>query len=142
MRRGLIRIALLSVAVALVVAPAALAGTGDATYQKIYKDLVDNGRLDGHYTAAQVAAAMKDPTVQGYGQPSATSGGLSGTKVVKTPTGGVAGVQKTIGQVAPAQASGTLPFTGAQLGIFAIIGLALVSGGLLLRSTARERSDH
>jgi hypothetical protein len=36
------------------------------------------------------------------------------------------------------KAKGGLPFTGAQLGLFAIVGLALVAMGFLLRSTARK----
>jgi hypothetical protein len=45
--------------------------------------------------------------------------------------------------VAPATAvhsSGTLPFTGAQLTLFAVVGLALLATGLLLRGSARARS--
>jgi hypothetical protein len=33
--------------------------------------------------------------------------------------------------------SGTLPFTGADLGLFALVGLALLGIGVLLRSTGR-----
>lgn len=40
---------------------------------------------------------------------------------------------------APASSSGSLPFTGLQLGIFALVALALVAGGFALRSTARQR---
>jgi LPXTG-motif cell wall-anchored protein len=39
------------------------------------------------------------------------------------------------------QAAGTLPFTGAQLGLFALVGLGLVAVGLLLHRTGREASD-
>jgi hypothetical protein len=42
--------------------------------------------------------------------------------------------------IAPAttvKAGGTLPFTGAQLGVFALVGLALLATGLVLRSTGR-----
>jgi hypothetical protein len=40
----------------------------------------------------------------------------------------------------PAAAAATLPFTGAQLSLFLVIGLALVSSGVLLRRTAKEKS--
>jgi hypothetical protein len=73
-------------------------------------------------------------------------------------TAGVAGVQKTatpkaevLGAQSPNQSaaaplattktSGTLPFTGAELGLFALVGLALVGSGLLLRTTAKHRGE-
>jgi hypothetical protein len=34
-----------------------------ATPQKIYRDLADNGKLDGHYTRAEVERAFNLPTV-------------------------------------------------------------------------------
>ncbi len=68
------------------------------------------------------------------------------------PTTGVAGQQKTLkgrpAAVAPAKAAavlgtskttGTLPFTGAELALFLIVGLALIGAGFLLRLTARQR---
>jgi hypothetical protein len=36
-----------------------------ATPQKIYRDLADNGQLDGHYTRAEVERAFNLPTVVG-----------------------------------------------------------------------------
>jgi hypothetical protein len=86
--------------------------------------------------------------------PSSTPvGEVGGTQVVTlTPASGTLGAQKTVNNgAAPASStagaplaatntSGTLPFTGAQLGIFAIVGLALLAGGLLLRSTGRSRT--
>ena len=50
--------------------------------------------------------------------------------------GDVAGVQAT--KVAPTQSSGTLPFTGAELGVFAIVGLLLIASGVVLRLTGRR----
>ena len=35
--------------------------------------------------------------------------------------------------------TGTLPFTGAELGIFALVGLGLVVSGILLRLSGRQR---
>jgi hypothetical protein len=55
-----------------------------------------------------------------------------------TPTAGTLGATQTLGQT---KASGTLPFTGTELTIFFIVGLALVGTGVLLRSTARQRSQ-
>lgn len=80
---------------------------------------------------------------------------------VTPPTSGVAGEQKTIAkpkaqpkpqqqpvaQVAGAQSppvaqtasAGTLPFTGSELGIFALVGAALLAGGIVLRASSRGR---
>ncbi|HEY3020412.1 MAG TPA: hypothetical protein VGJ32_09470, partial [Solirubrobacteraceae bacterium] len=53
-------------------------------------------------------------------------------------------VTPTRATAAPASAtrtSGALPFTGAELALFAVVGLALIGCGLLLRTTARHRSQ-
>jgi hypothetical protein len=52
-------------------------------------------------------------------------------------TGGLQGAQTSISR---AKTSGGLPFTGAQLWLFALVGIGLVGGGVLLKSTARSRS--
>jgi hypothetical protein len=63
-----------------------------------------------------------------------------------TPAGqGVAGVSSSggvAGSVSPIAATGTsgsLPFTGVQLGVFVALGLVLLTGGLLLRRAGRNR---
>lgn len=149
----------------LVGAPAALA----ATPEEIYKDLADNGRLDGTYTQAELQAFLQSASVQGYGNPVVVATPPTVTPptvtpaVTPAPDSGVAGTSKTIvakaktnaaakpaaqvaGAVSPTQAplqqtatAETLPFTGAELGLFAIVGGALLLGGLLLRSSARQR---
>jgi hypothetical protein len=49
--------------------------------------------------------------------------------------------QRTAGAPAPAShVSGTLPFTGLQLGVFVLIGAALIGGGLLVRRFGGGRS--
>jgi hypothetical protein len=75
-----------------------------------------------------------------------------------TPTTGVAGASKTVhhtagathtvsqprpaAAVAPAtHTSGTLPFTGLQLGVFVLIGVALIGGGLLVRRVGGSRGE-
>lgn len=147
MRQGAIKGIITGIA-ALVLVPSAFA----ATPNDIYRDLAD-GKLDGTYTKAEMQAFVQSAQVQGYGNPI----------VVVPPTpapkgGGVAGDQKTIASPAPQQSAGvagavspsqapltqtasaeTLPFTGAELGLFAIVGAALLLGGLLLRASARQR---
>jgi hypothetical protein len=80
------------------------------------------------------------------GQPAEASGTpptgnvLPAVSPTVTPSEGLSGA--TNGQEAPlsqTKATGTLPFTGTELTIFAIVGLALVAAGLMLRSTAKQQ---
>lgn len=168
-------------------APGALA----ATPEEIYKDLADNGRLDGTYTQAELQAYVQSASVQGYGNPvvivtvpSTTITPQVTPPVVTSlaatppaavapvaaapaatpaaPASGVAGTSKTLVQPKPkakpqpvAQVAGvatpvqaplartasaeTLPFTGAELAMFALVGAALLLGGILLRVSSRQR---
>jgi hypothetical protein len=65
-----------------------------------------------------------------------TTGVLGATKVKQAPKAAAAPATKQASPLATTRSSGTLPFTGAQLTIFAIVGLALVAGGFLLRTTS------
>ena len=120
-----------------VLATAALVGapTAGADPSQVYRDYADNGRLDQAYSAEQVKEALGSAVVQGYGNPVANVG-------LKNSGTGVAGVQKSVGKrpLAATRQRGQLPFTGAELTIFAIGGILLLGSGLLLRVTARERS--
>jgi hypothetical protein len=104
-----------------------------ATPDQIYKDFADNGRLDVNYSKSELKRALQDATVQGYGSPVV----VAKMKQKKKPTGGVAGKKNPPGAV---KAKGGLPFTGAQLGLFTVVGLALIGSGLLLRLTGRKKS--
>ena len=135
MRRGrMLTGALAVVATAVILAPgAALAGGSPRT---IAQDLQD-GVLNGHYTKTQLQHYLQDTTVQGYGN------GIGGAKqpastVVVQPQ---VLAQKKTSPLKTAKVSGALPFTGAQLGLFTVVGLALLGMGLLLRSTARPKSQ-
>ena len=147
-----------------VVAAFLLFGAGAAIAadsQAIYNDVAD-GQLSQTYSSADLQAAAKDASVEGYGgvteqtmrpvvqQVASQTKTLrcagfdrNGNKIMVPATGVrsgsshacVKGAQFTKTNVAPA---GTLPFTGLQLGIFATLGLALLAGGLLLRRAARD----
>jgi hypothetical protein len=96
--------------------------------------------------AAAVAAAPQqvfthNAITQGYG------GVGSSTPPAKKPVlHQVAGASKTQQKPAAAAApashvSGALPFTGLQLGVFVLIGIALIGGGLLVRRFGGSRAD-
>jgi hypothetical protein len=58
------------------------------------------------------------------------------SKPVAKPTA-VSPAQHSAAPLATTRSTGTLPFTGAELGIFALVGIALLGGGLMLRMTSR-----
>lgn len=102
------RLGVLGVAslLALVAVSAALS----ASPREIYKDYVDNGRLDRNYSDADLRAVLANASIQGYGNPVVTPGLRT---EVRKQLGGLR--VKTVGR------SGVLPFTG--------VDLALVSAG-------------
>jgi hypothetical protein len=138
-------------AAALVAAP----GAFSATPQEIYRDYVDNGRLDNTYTSADLERALKNAAVQQYGKPGtgglkpaveaeidSTPGGTNGGTAGGT-NGGTAGGTNggTAGGTAGAvESSGGLPFTGLDLSLIAAGALGLILLGAALRRVARQRA--
>jgi hypothetical protein len=109
-------------------------GAFAATPQQIYRDYQD-GRLDGHYSKADLSRALKDAVIQGYKKP--TSNGIVPaikTQVNKS-TGGVAGAS-----LPAAKKQGSLPFTGADLALMTAGGLSLLLLGGALRRFARNKA--
>jgi hypothetical protein len=92
--------------------------------------------LAGSTAALAGGLFPKDATDQGYG-------GVGVTTTTTQTVGAVAGQGRASNSAPLAQTneSGTLPFTGAQLGVFLALGLALLVGGLLLHRTGRGRTD-
>ena len=76
---------------------------------------------------------------------------MVGTAYAQTPTGdtygGLAGVEQgpsggdTGGTATAADTSGELPFTGLELGVFALVGAGLLGTGLALRRTVRSNQQ-
>jgi hypothetical protein len=104
----------------------ALAATPQQVSQRIFADLADNGRLDGHYTHAQINRALHAPSLRGYEQPES-----SGTRPQPPPRA-----------VSPAgDERGPLPFTGLDLALFGGVGGPLLLLGASLGRLARIRPD-
>ena len=138
MRRGRIFIwAVAVVAIALVWIPGGVAGNSGGSPAVIARDLSD-GVLNGTYSHAQLQRYFRDATQQGY--PTVTTTGSNAGGAVAG-TNKESGGQQPIAVIPATKAKGTLPFTGAQLGLFAIVGIALVAMGFLLRNTARQKSS-
>src|SRR5947207_13540786 len=112
---------LAAVAALLVFASVAAA----ATPTQIYRDYADNGRLDGHYSRADLDRALKDAVLQGY--PHANT--QPGFQHQVAAAGAAAGVK-----------GGGLPFTGLDLTLMVVGGTALLLTGAGLRRAARKRA--
>ena len=118
MKAKLVGTLVLALILVLVLSTVAMAGVSQATIDAILKDAQD-GTLDGHWTAAQVNAALayveNNPTLEQY---SAIKGVLQDY---------LASLQ------APGEQSGQLAFTGSNLVLALGAGAALIGGGILLR---------
>ena len=133
MRRGRIKTAVTAFAVAAVVGvPGALA----ATPQQIYKDYADNGRLDKHYSKADLSRALKDAVIQGYGRPTQNALAPAIKKQAASGAAGVAGAKLP----AAKKQQGSLPFTGADLALMTAGGFSLLLLGGALRRFARNKA--
>jgi LPXTG-motif cell wall-anchored protein len=96
-----------------------------------------HGKLIGFVVAVVTALALAVPAFaegppQRYGSPTVTI-----TTKPSQPAA-VSGGKTSPSGTTPVPRKGGLPYTGAQLGLFTVIGLALIGGGLLLRLTARK----
>lgn len=118
MKAKLVGAIVLALILVLVFSTVAMAGTSQATINAIIKDAQD-GTIDGHWTAAQVRAALayieNNPVFEQY---SAIKGVLQDY---------LASLQ------APGEQSGQLAFTGSNIVLVLGAGAALIGGGALLR---------
>lgn len=81
------------------------------------------------------AFAQSAPSARGYDESLGVIGEIQSEEQTPSQQGG----QQPSSSSAPAQQSeGSLPFTGLDLGIVALMGAALLGTGLVLRRTARR----
>ena len=118
MKAKLVGALVLALILMLVLSSVAMAGVSQATINAIIKDAQD-GTLDGHWTAAEIRAALayieNNPVFEQY---SAIKGVLQDY---------LASLQ------APGEQSGQLAFTGSNIVLAFGAGAALIGGGILLR---------
>jgi hypothetical protein len=115
------------VALALCVMPAAALANSGGTTSAIVKDVAKDGKVDGHYTSAQLRSALKNPLLKQYGGQGAVESVLTKMKPKATE---------------PATGSANnLPFTGADVFLFAIVGGGLLAAGLVLRRFGRRDDE-
>jgi hypothetical protein len=93
------------------------------TSQRIFSDLADNGRLDGHYTRAQINRALHSPSLRGYDR----------TQPVRKLTSAHRSSLPGSSSDAP------LPFSALDFALFAAVGGPLLLFGGSLGRLARVR---
>ena len=118
------------VALALCVMPAAALASSGGTTQAIIKDVAKDGKVNGHYTTAQLKAALKSPLLSQYGGQGAVESILSRMKP-----------KKTVASPPASGPSSNLPFTGADIFLFVAVGGGLLGAGLVLRRLGRDSDD-
>jgi len=133
-RWGLI-IGVTAAAVAAIAAP----GASAATSQQIYKDYADNGRIDGHYSRADLQRTLRDVQVQGYGKPSVSAGLPAAVQQALGAQQSGPSAAQPAGLAATGHPTGGLPFTGVDLALMLLGGLGLLTLGVGLRKLGRSK---
>ena len=118
--------ALATFAQALVLAGPAASGTRQQVTQRFFADLADNGRLDGHYTPAQIKRALNSAPLQKYER-------RDNARPAPQPPP----------RVPPSVSSerGSLPFSGLDLALFGAVGVPLLLLGASLGRLVRLRPE-
>jgi hypothetical protein len=128
---------LISAACALAAALALTAGTAlAASPNTIYKDFADNGRLDGHYSVAELERVLRDAVVQGYGGPESNK--LAPAVRQEINRAATRGARASFQSPPPAKKAAALPFTGVDLALISIGGLGVLLLGFGVRRFGRR----
>jgi hypothetical protein len=101
------------------------AATPQQTSQQIFRDLADNGRLDGHYTRRQIDRALRSPSLRRYELDSSPSR------------------SEPVPAAAPPAAADdrrSLPFSGIDLALLGGVGAPLLLIGASLGRLTRFRA--
>jgi hypothetical protein len=105
----------------------ATSATRQQTSQKIFADLADNGRLDGHYTAAQINRALRSPSLQRYESRTHRDAPAQTTAPPNTPSAEAG--------------AGSLPFSGLDLALLFGVGAPLLLLGASMGRFVRIKPE-
>jgi hypothetical protein len=120
--------AALATLIALAIAVPGAAATSQGVSQRIFSDLADNGRLDGHYTRGQIARALHSPSLRRFQ--------VHESRSLSEPLPSPRSSASDAGNHA-----GTLPFSGLDLALFGGVGAPLLLLGASLGRLARVRAQ-
>ncbi len=118
--------AALATCVVLAFAGSASAATPQSVSQRIFRDLADNGKLDGRYTDAQIERALRSPSLTRYQRPVRLPEPAPATTPALPPV---------------ADDRSALPFSGLDLALFGGVGAPLLLLGASLGRLARVRPE-
>lgn len=116
---------LLAVLALLAIAGPASAAGPQSVSQRIFRDLADNGRLDGRYTRAQIDRALHTPSLTRYQRPVRIPEPVPATPEALRPAG---------------DEHGPLPFSGIDIALLGGVGAPLLLFGASLGRLARVRT--
>ena len=118
------------VALALCVMPAVALAASGGTTSAIVKDVAKDGKVDGHYTIGAAQVGTQEPAAQAVRRPGRSRVRSHARRSPRRPL--------------PRPATGpsnNLPFTGADVFLFVIVGGGLLAAGLVLRRFGRRDDE-
>jgi hypothetical protein len=121
MVRGARTLIFVSVLIALTAGSAAA-----ATPQGVYRDLADNGRLDGNYSRADIERAFGNPSIPAYARERMARAPQSVRPPSRPPAASV-------------DSGRALPFSGLDIALFGAVGGPLLLLGASMRHFVRAR---
>jgi hypothetical protein len=131
MGRNRLQWAVIGLTAVFLALPAQAFGAGPS---EIHRDYLDNGRLDGKYTKAELEKALRSPLFQGYEQPTVREEVRSEIAERQTPPSQAPqSDDEPQGDVAQVGVGGSLPFTGLELAFIAGAGILLLGVGFAFR---------
>lgn len=114
-------------AVAALIALFAAGNAGAATPQQIYRDLADDGQLDGTYSRADIERAFgSNPSIPSYARPLG--------EAQRTPQV----VRRAPAEASSGESGSSLPFTGLDAALLGAVSAPLLLLGAGMRRLARD----
>jgi hypothetical protein len=122
--------AALTAAAAALIALVAAGNAGAATPQTIYRDLADNGRLDGTYSRAEIERAFgSNSSIPSYARP-----------LVGEPQRTPQMVRRAPAEASSGESRASLPFSGLDAALLAAVSAPLLLLGGGMRHLARSHA--
>ena len=111
------------------------------TTQAIVNDVAKDGKVDGHYTSAQLKAALNSPLLKQYGGQGAVESVLTKPTNLQAQDRLQARERPRPRRRRRRRGEHNLPFTGADVFLFVAVGGGLLAAGLVLRRFGRRDDE-